>query len=95
MKRDLIPYAGKPVARAGRWTRGQPVCFRKAKFEQQGDNLYSIGARESALSDEQGEKVLALFRSGQDTVWIAAHFECTPAAAANALDRARDKERAA
>lgn len=40
-----------------------------------------------------GHRVLHLFRMGLDTVAIAARMGCTPAAAANALARARDEER--
>lgn len=88
----LIPYAGKPSLRP-RWTKGEPVCFRKAKFENQGDNLYSIGVVAAELSDDAAQTAAALFRAGHDNVSIARLLECTPAAAANALSRIRDAGR--
>lgn len=41
------------------------------------------------------ERALSLFRDGADTVAIATKLRIKPAAAANALARARDRERAA
>lgn len=38
-------------------------------------------------------EALRLFRAGLDNVDIAKRLECTPAAAANAIARARDAER--
>lgn len=49
----------------------------------------------SVLSEHQAARALELFRSGLDTVDIAWRLECTAAAAANALARARDEERRA
>ena len=47
------------------------------------------------LGSDGSEAALRLFRSGLDTVDIASRLECTPAAAANAVARARDEERRA
>lgn len=45
------------------------------------------------LSSYSEDRALDLFRRGNDTVAIATLLECTPAAAANGLARARDRER--
>lgn len=49
----------------------------------------------SVLCDREAAKALQLFRRHLDTVQIASRMGCTPAAAANALARARDEERRA
>jgi hypothetical protein len=55
---------------------------------------YSPGKPAKKLSHIGAIQALRLFRSGLDTVAIAANLECTEAAAANGLAHARDAERA-
>lgn len=47
----------------------------------------------SALGPYNETRALRLFRQGHDNISIAWLLACTPAAAANALARARDRER--
>lgn len=49
----------------------------------------------SVLGEIDRARVLGMFRAGSDTHAIASKLDCTPAAAANALARARDEERRA
>lgn len=49
----------------------------------------------AVLDEQEADKALSLFRSGLDNVQIASRMACTPAAAANALARARDEQRRA
>lgn len=50
-------------------------------------------ALKKRLSVEEEFSALILFRRGLDTVAIGAELECTPAAAANGLANARERER--
>lgn len=52
-----------------------------------------LPARHDDLDGIGAAAALRLFRSGLDNVDIAWELECTPAAAANAIARARDEER--
>lgn len=49
-------------------------------------------ARHDELDEIGADAALNLFRQGLDTVDIAWRLECTPAAAANGIARARDEE---
>lgn len=49
---------------------------------------------DTVLNDVGEARVGMLFRIGNDTAEIASILNCTPAAAANALARIRDRERA-
>lgn len=49
----------------------------------------------AVLCASEAAKARDLFRRGLDNVQIASRMDCTPAAAANALARARDEERRA
>jgi hypothetical protein len=77
--RGLIAYAGsdRAVARLG-------VALK-------------IQGRPPKLSEKLGpyseSRALHLFRQGHDTVAIAWFLACTPAAAANGLANARERER--
>lgn len=77
--RGLIAYAGseRAVARPG-------VALK-------------IQGRPPKLSEKLGpyseSRALHLFRQGHDTVAIAWFLACTPAAAANGLANARERER--
>lgn len=52
-------------------------------------------ALDTVLDRRGCRDALVLFRSGLDNVDIAWQLECTPAAAANGIARARDEERRA
>lgn len=54
---------------------------------------YSSPKLTAKLSPIASIQALRMFRSGLDTVDIAARLECTEAAAANGLASARDAER--
>lgn len=47
----------------------------------------------STLGEIDQARVLRMFRAGLDTHAIASKLDCTPAAAANGLARARERER--
>ena len=49
----------------------------------------------SVLDETEYPRVLRMFGAGMDSHAIASKLDCTPAAAANALARARDEERRA
>ncbi len=49
----------------------------------------------AVLGEIDQARALRMFRTGLDTHAIASKLDCTPAAAANALARARDEERRA
>lgn len=77
--RALVPYAGSTRAPA-----------------RPGASL-TIQGRPPKLSEKLGpyseSRALHLFRQGHDTVAIAWFLACTPAAAANGLANARERER--
>ena len=73
--RALIPYVGKP--KAPRMPRPRIV----GRPEPLARTLGPFGQSEA----------LRLFRAGFDNVDIAKQMQCTPAAAAGALARARDR----
>lgn len=81
MRPALIPYAGRPKQSV------PPIAVKKHKPRIEG--------RPEPLQASLGlfgqSEVLRLFRAGFDTVDIAKQLQCTPAAAANALARARDR----
>ena len=60
-----------------------------------GKNFVTNPPLPSVLGDTDTARVLRMFRAGMDTHTIASKLDCTPAAAANALARARDEERRA
>jgi hypothetical protein len=74
----LIPYAGSERA---------SVAYAKPKIQGPPPKLIE---RLSAFNEDHA---LVLFRRGYDTVSVANLLECTPAAAANGLANARDRER--
>ena len=77
--KELVPYAGSDRA-----------PYRAAV-------AVTIEGRPPELSTRLGPfseaRALELFRQGHDTVAIAWFLACTPAAAANGLARARERER--
>ena len=70
-------------------TRVEPVAALKPRIAGRPE-----GARDHLGPFSQAE-ALRLFRSGLDNVDIAKWMDCTAAAAANAIARARDDERRA
>lgn len=60
-----------------------------------GRNFVTNPPLASVLGHLDQARVLRMFRTGLDTHAIASKLDCTPAAAANALARARDEERRA
>ncbi len=80
----LVPYVGKP--RSGPRT-GIHRGFEKQRIYGRPDPL------PQRLSDLDQDRALNLFRDGKDTRDIASILNCTEAAAANAVARARDAER--
>ena len=64
-------------------THGRPVLIIGTGTPLRDDDLDEMGAAAA----------LRLFRTGLDNVAIAWDLGCTPAAAANAIARARDEER--
>lgn len=77
--RALVPYVGSSRASA---RPGAPLPMQ---------------GRPPKLSEKLGpyseSRALHLFRQGHDTVAIAWFLACTPAAAANGLANARERER--
>ena len=80
--RALIPYAGSE----------RPHIV---SLDADGPNMAAMYAPPLAtsLSESRQNDALHLFRAGLDTVDIARKLQCTPAAAANGLARARERER--
>lgn len=80
----LVPYVGRTVRQAP-----APVP-RAARMR-----VASCNPPRHAVLDEFGEAMAFRLweRDGLDTIEIAWRLECTPAAAANALARARDRGR--
>lgn len=77
--RGLIAYAGseRAVARPGTVLK---IQGRPPKLVEK-------------LSSFNEDRALSMFRSGLDTVDIASELQCTQAAAANGLAKARERER--
>lgn len=82
MRGALIPYAGSERPRLVSVDASNPASA-----------FLSAPPLASTLTEEREADAVWLFRTGLDTVDIARKLQCTPAAAANALARARDRER--
>lgn len=78
---------------------GVNLSLRPLKLDCGVRPLMLIGHGRSVRDEELDEigaaAALRMFRSGLDNVEIAWRLECTPAASANGIARARDQERAA